>query len=322
MFRRPLIYVVLVAAAITLSPRRSAAASKEIQELQRDVALLAEQVKQLQQAQDRNFAGLQVLTQQALDAANKANTAVAVIQNGFQQSVQSQQEKVVAPVVGLSSRMDAVSSDVRTVTQAVADLTTQISKIQSQLTDLANAVKVMAAPAPQPPGATSGPGGGPVGGGPGGGPTASAQAPQISSQDLYNNAMRDRSAGNLDLALQEFADYLKYYGNTDLAPNAQYYIAFIHYSQNDFERAAAEFDMVLEKYPENSKTKDAMLYKGLSLVKAQHRTQGGDEFKELIRLYPRTDQATQACRQLEAMALRCPTPTAAAPVRNAKKKRD
>ena len=63
--------------------------------------------------------------------------------------------------------------------------------------------------------------------------------PTVSATDLYNNATRDRSSGKLDLALNEFSDYLKWYGNTDLAANAQYYIASIHYSQADYDDALA-----------------------------------------------------------------------------------
>jgi TolA-binding protein len=38
------------------------------------------------------------------------------------------------------------------------------------------------------------------------------------SDVLYNNALRDYQAANY-LAAQEFADYVKYYPNTDLAGN-------------------------------------------------------------------------------------------------------
>ena len=62
-------------------------------------------------------------------------------------------------------------------------------------------------------------------------------------------------------------DYLRWYGNTDLAPNAQYYIAWIHASQGDYENAIREYDMVLEKYPDNNKTADAMYGKGVALAR-------------------------------------------------------
>lgn len=305
MFRRLTVFALFAATAMTLAPERSLAANKDIQELQRDIAILQESVKQLQNSQDKQLAALTVLVQQAVDASNRANTAVAVIQSSFQDNLRKQQSDVVAPVVGLTTRMNGLSDDMRTVSQAVTDLASQISKIQSQLTDLSNAVKVMQAPAPPPPGAsgTQGPGGAP--GGPGG-QTAGA-VPPMSSQDLYQQALGDKNGGKLDLALQEFTDFLKYYGNTDLAPNAQFYIAYIHYSQGAYDQAANEFDMVLEKYPDNNKTRDAMMYKGMSLVRAGHKTQGADVFRDIIDHYPRTDSATQACSQLTSLGYHCPT---------------
>src|SRR5271157_1708069 len=105
MFRR------LCAWILVASPPLALAANKDIQELQRDVAQLQQQVRDLQRSQDEKFAALQVLVQQAVDNASRANTAVAVIQSGFQQNIRDTESKVVAPVVGLSSRMDQVSND-------------------------------------------------------------------------------------------------------------------------------------------------------------------------------------------------------------------
>ena len=139
--------------------------------------------------------------------------------------------------------------------------------------------------------------------------------PPIGASDLYANASRDRSSGKLDLALQEFNDYLKYYGNTDLAPNAQFYVGMIHYSQSDFETAAQDFDMVLEKYSKNPKTEDALYYKGMSLLRMPgHKTQAGDEFKELIKEFPNTDRAKEACTQLTTLGYNtCRFPAGAPP---------
>jgi TolA-binding protein len=276
------------------------AVSKEIQELQRDMAQLQDQVRQLKESQDRQLAALQVLVQQAVDNASRANTSAAVIQSSVQQSLKDQESKVVTPVVGLAARMDALSNDMRTVQQAVSDLTSMLSKLQAQLTDLGNAVKVMQAPPPPPPTQTSALSVG---------SSSSPDVPPMSANDLYNHASADRSSGKLDLALQEFSDYLKWYGNTDLAPNAQFYIAFIHYSQGDYERAANEFDMVLEKFSKNSKTEDAMYYKGESLLRLPGRkTQAADEFLELIKENPNSDYARKACSELQSLGRNCGPP--------------
>jgi len=151
MFRRVLVCSAVAAAMLTLSPAPSSGASKEILELQRDVATLQDMVKAMQRSQDERFAALQVLVQQSLNAANDASKSAAVIQSGFQQNMRELETKVVTPVVGLGARMDQVSTDLRTVSQAVSDLTGLISKLQSQLTDLNNSVKVIQ----QPPAATS-----------------------------------------------------------------------------------------------------------------------------------------------------------------------
>jgi len=294
--------------AFLVAPAYAPAANREMQELQRDVGMLQDQVKALQNSQNERLTELKTLVQQALDNANRANTGVAVIQNGFQQSLKDLgtqvESKVVGPVVGLSTRMDQMSTDLRTLQGAVADLTNLFGKLQSQLTDLNNAVKVLQAPPAAPPPA---PGAGP-------GPAAAIDTPTVSATDLYNNAQRDRSSGKLDLAVQEFADYLKWYGNTDLAPNAQFYIAYIHYSQANYDDALKEFDSVLEKYPDDiNKRPDALYYKGMTLLRLGRRTQGAEEFKELLKGYPNHDLSRQACSQLTTMGLKCTAARAAAP---------
>lgn len=321
MVRRILACGVVAASMLWLAPRPASAASKEIQELQRDVAQLADQVRQMQQAQDRQMTELKVLVQQALNASQDASKSVAVIQNGFQQNLRDQESKVVTPVVGLNTRMDSMSQDMRTLQQAVSDLTGLISKMQAQLTDLNNAVKVMAAPPPPPPAVgQGGPGmGSPGSSGPGG--DLGGGAPTMSATDLYNNANRDRAGGKLDLAVQEYSDYLRFYGNTDLAPNAQYYIAWIHASQKDYGKAIQEYDAVLEKYPDNNKTPDAMFGKGMALVAMGRRTDGAREFQELIKRFPNNGLASQACTELKKLAMGCPSTRSAAPAKGAAARR-
>jgi TolA-binding protein len=302
MFQRVLVLI------LALCPTLVLAQNKQIQELQRDVAQLQDMVRGIQRSQDEKFAALQVLVQQAVNAATDAGKSAAVIQSGFQQSLRDQQEKVVAPVVGLSSRMDQITSELRMVSQAVTDLTGFLSKLQAQLTDLNNAVKVMQTPAAPPPSGGTGLGSG------------APDIPTISASDLYNNANRDRLGGKLDLALQQYADYLRWYGNTDLAPNAQFYIASIHSSQGDYETAVREFDIVLEKYPDNNKTIDAMYGKGQALFKLGRRTEGAREFLALVKRDPRHDLAPKACEMVRSVGMNCTIPRAGSQRGTAKKK--
>ena len=279
-------------AILFLMPAVCPAVSKEMQELMRDVALLQQQLKDMQQAQDEKFTRLQVMVQQTLDIATKANTAVAVLDSSIGRTVQDQLRGVVNTSVGVGSKVDSMGGDVQALRAAVEDISSRLGKLQLQLADLSKAVQAIqipAAPPPPAPGATTNAGGPP------------ANVP--SAEQLYNGALRDRMSGKLDLALGEFQDYLKYYGNTEFAPNAQFYIGDIHYAQNELDAAVADFDAVLEKYPDNTKTADALMMKGKTLVKLGQPTKGAAEFNEVIKRFPNSDQAVQAKAQLKALGL-------------------
>jgi len=294
-----------VVLSLLLAPSLSFAASKEIQELQRDVAQLQDMVRSLQQSQNEKLAALTVMVQQALDASNKANTSVAVLDSSIRQTLRDQEKNVVAPVAGVGAKVDQMTTEFQALRESVADIASRLGKLQAQMVDMQNAVRTINAPPAPPPGAPA---------------PGAAGSPPAPAETLYANAQRDRLGGKLDLALQEFADYLKYYPTTELAPNAQYYIAEIHFAQGDFDSALKEFDMVLEKYPDNNKTADALYMKGQTLVKMGRRTQGGQEFQELIKRYPGSDLSNKACTQLKAMGLRCAA-ARPAPARPARRKK-
>jgi len=308
MFRRFILCTLVAAMAIVVAPMGSRAADPKLQELQRDLASLQEQVRLLKESQDKQLAALTVLVQQALDTSNRSNTGVAVIQNNLQQSLKDMESKVSAPMAGLGARLDGMDQDMRALQQSVSDLNGMMGKLQQQMTDLNNAVKILQTPPPPPPTAATG----------GGEAAAVPDTPTISAQDLYANANRDRGSKKYDLALQEYQQYLKWYGNTDLAANAQFYIGDIHYRQKNFEQAVQDFDVVIEKYSENNKTPDAIYSKGLALKSLSRLTESHSEFLELIKLYPRNDLAAQACDQLKSMGYNCPAPKA--PAKTTKKK--
>jgi TolA-binding protein len=201
--------------------------------------------------------------------------------------------------------MTEISNNVSTLTQAVSDLTSLLNRMQAQMTDINNQVKVIGAPPKAPEQAA------------GTGQTASSpEGACMPATTLYDNAIRDYRSGKNDMALSEFNDYLRCYGNTELAPNAQFYIAYYHFGQKNFDDAVREFDMVLEKYPDNNKTSQALLWKGRALVQMPgHKTDGANEFREVIKRFPRSDEARMACDDLKSLGLNCPAAPTSAPAK-------
>jgi tol-pal system protein YbgF len=288
---RPICSIWLLAFVLVLP---GAAQKREIQDLQRDVALLQDDVKSMRKTLDESMTALKVLTQQILETVNRINTGMAVMDSTVRDRLKEQEKSVVAPVAGVGAKIDQMTTEFSFVKETVTEMNSRMGKMERQVLDLGNTIKTLNAP-PAPPS---------------GSPTSSngGAASGVSAEQLYQNAMRDKSAGNLELALQQFAEYLKLFGGTETAPNAQYQIGEIYYQNGDFEPALKAFDMLLEKYPENNKTRDAMYMKGMSLVKLGRRVDSARQFQELIDTYPSSEQATKAKAQLRNLNL---TPTKA-----------
>jgi tol-pal system protein YbgF len=288
----------LILAVLFVFPIICSAASKEIVELQRDVAQLQDQVRTLQSAFDIKIGALTVLVQQSVDAANKANTAVAGLQGGIQEQMRQQGKDVVGPVATVGTKIDEMATAFQQVQNSMADVTARLGNLEQQMKDLSNAVRTMQTPAAPPPTSGSNPSG----------PTAAIPP---SGTMLYSNANRDRLGGKFDLALQEFNEYLKYYPDDALAPAAQFWIGNIYFTQGDYDNALKAFDLVLERFPaNNSKAPDALYWKGKTLMKLDKRNAAATQFREVIRKYSGSEAAANARLQLKQMGLSASTSAA------------
>lgn len=270
-------------------------ASKEQQEMQRDIAQLQAQVQALQSSFDQKMTAVQVLVQQSLDAGNKANTGVTVLSSTVNQTLDRELGSKMAPIAGLAAKVDNTNNDVSELRNAVADLNSSMNKILQRLTDLNNEIKVLQAPPAAPPQAATPPP--PV---------------QVPAATLFTNAVRDQNGGKLDLAISEFSDFLKFYRDDPNAASAQLNIGQAHQSQGKYEAAAEDFDAVIERYGANDVTPDAYYMKGMSLKQGGKKTEAIKTFRDLIAKYPRKDQAAQAKEQLRAMGVSATPPAAAA----------
>jgi TolA-binding protein len=107
--------------------------------------------------------------------------------------------------------------------------------------------------------------------------------------------------GNQDLALQEFSDYVKWYRDNDLAPNAQYNIGTIHFFQKKYDLAVQDFDQLLEAFPINPKTPDAHYMKGRSLMELGQRPEAVKEFRVCSTQFASSLVAPKCKQSLAAM---------------------
>ena len=277
--------------SLLLSPAALMGQKREdILSIQRDVAQLQDQVKQLQQSQNDQLNALKGLVQQSLDLSNRAAAGLVTLQQNMTDRLNEQQGKLVAPVATLGTKVDQMSDDFRSVRESVASLSSRLSDLDAKLADISSAVRTLSSPPPPP--------------APAAGTAAPAAAtPGVSAEILYQNAFRDYSSGKDELAMQEFTDYLKFFPDTANAASAQYYVGLIYDRAKQYDDAAKAFDAVLERFPENPKTPDSLYMKGVDLMKAGHRTEAGAEFRDFLKRYPTNDLAAKAQGHLRELGL-------------------
>jgi|HubBroStandDraft_6_1064221.scaffolds.fasta_scaffold276613_1 tol-pal system protein YbgF len=272
-------------------------ASKEIVELQRDVAMLQDQVRNVQKSLDEKVTTIQTLVQQTLESVNNTNRTMAVMQDRFNDAMKQQQQQVSGPVLTVTQKLDQMSEDFRAVRESVLDMNTRMGKLDAKMADLQNLINTIKSPAPPPPGATS-PNGAL------GAPEAQAGPPPgLSAETAYTNAYRDYLGGKYDLAMPEFNDYLKYFSNTQFASNVQFYIGDIYFKKQDYTNALQAFDNVLERFPDGNKTADAHYMKGMALMQLSRNDSAAREFRDVYTSYPDTDLAAKAKARLKELGL-------------------
>src|SRR6202041_3938392 len=121
----------------------------ELVSIQRDVAQLEDQMKQLQKSVDDKTAALTALLQQSIKASNKTAAAMQLMQRNLDQKLAEQQTKLVAPVATLGTKVDEMSGDFGAVRENVKELVRKMNELSTKVDDISSAVRTLnTTPAP------------------------------------------------------------------------------------------------------------------------------------------------------------------------------
>jgi tol-pal system protein YbgF len=277
-----------------IGPRPAEAVAREIIDLQRDVTTLLQGQKDMSTQITQDHTVLKTLVEQASDNVGKLNATMGSVQKSVQ-DVQANS----------GARLDTMSTQVQGLSDNLEEIKSRLGKLNQQLVDLQSAVQSIDAKISGSAPSTTAPANAtPTSSGAGPTPTTgSAASPAPSADMLYSNGLRDITSGKYDLARQEFQDYLKYYGETDLASNAQFYLGEIAYHQKQYQDAVAQYDKVLTVYPKSFKLAPARLKKGMALIELGQKTSGVRELREVVRRYPGTEEERAARAKLKELGV-------------------
>src|SRR3989475_5183029 len=257
-------------AALWLSATPAWGVSKEIVQLQTQVQQLQEQMARMQQSFNERMGVMQHLVEQSTDSVNKVGGSITNLESNLQKQQNDS-----------GSRVDQVSGQIQALNDTLDELKARLAKVSKQLEDMQAAQQNLTAQQAQ--------------------QQQQAQAPP--PDVLYNNALRDYNAAKYDLASQEFADYIKYYPNTDLAGNSHFYLADIEFREGKYQQAVKDYDQVLQNFPDGNKAAAAELKKGFALIELGQKDDGVSTLRHVIQRYPRSNEAMQARDRLRKLGV-------------------
>ncbi len=255
--------------------------SKEIIQMMQQLDTLQQMMQNMQKTLDTQTAVLRTLMEQANDNVNSVKASMADLRKTTEQNLAS-----------TSARFDSITGQIEALTESLEETKARLAKLSDQLAQTQNIIQTLHTPSP--PGAAS------TDAGPPGG-NASPRANVPDADTLYKSGLSYYNGGQYPLAIQAFEEYLKYYGDSDLASNSQFYAGDCYYNQGNYTQAIEEYNKVLERYPKGNKLPAAQLKKGYALLALAQTQAGARELRSLIRRYPNSHESELARQRLRKL---------------------
>lgn len=104
--------------------------------------------------------------------------------------------------------------------------------------------------------------------------------------------------GDFEGARQGFTGFLEEYPNSNLAPNARFWLGESYFGKKEFQRAIDAYDKVEIDYPGSEKVPAAILKKGYAYLALKDKKRASSAFKQVVTLYPKTAEAGKASDKL------------------------
>jgi tol-pal system protein YbgF len=111
---------------------------------------------------------------------------------------------------------------------------------------------------------------------------------------LFKNSYMDLTLGNYDLAIQGFKNFLVRYPNETNSAGAHYYLGESYYAVERYVDAVAEFQTVVREQSRSRYAAPSYLKSGFCYRQLGETTLAERAFRELISIYPRSEEAEQA----------------------------
>ncbi len=129
----------------------------------------------------------------------------------------------------------------------------------------------------------------------------SSNSAGVDCTQMYDDSFILVRKSEYESARAGFLDYLEYCKNTDLADNAQYWIAESYYSGKKYSQAVKEFTTLIEKYPDSEKRPTALYKLGRCSEELGKLSAAVKYYTAIVNGFPETNEAGLAKGKLSEL---------------------
>ena len=143
-------------------------------------------------------------------------------------------------------------------------------------------------------------------------PPVQAAAPQpvndpVRAKTRYDQAFKLLKESLYESAIDAFESFLVEFPQSEHTGNARYWLAEAYYVSQDYERALAEYRLVVEQHPQSLKLAQAMLKMGYTHQAMGNKRKAREILQRVIGDFPGSPEASLAQRRLEELGPRAPS---------------
>jgi tol-pal system protein YbgF len=118
---------------------------------------------------------------------------------------------------------------------------------------------------------------------------------------LYEQGTAQLRRGSTGAARDAFSELLTRFPQSDLAPEAQYYLAETFAAERKVAEADSTYRLVATRWPNAPRTASALYKLGLSLDRQGKRTEARAALEDVVKRFPRSDEAQLARERLQEL---------------------
>ena len=259
---------------------------QQIIQLQRDMALVQDSVRQFDTKISDRLAGVEALLRQATDKQDKHAAGLTVIER----ALSSLDDALTEPQRATTAKVDSLAEQFSGLRAMVEEMGASIERINGDLRDIKTHLTTLPPPGEDEEG------------------TESDVAEVNASEAIFEGGVADYTRGNIESARDLFLDYLALYPTHARAAEAQQFLAETYFAAAEYEEAVKQFGEVYEKYPLSKQAPDALYRQGMCLLELRSLDEAVEVFESVIDRFPGTTAAELARGELNRLLNTKPSP--------------